>query len=65
MRPALGPEGGSGGLPTPLVVLCAGGLRSTLLLLPALQMWQLGFGFSDFFVSLPLLLMHAVIFSPL
>ena len=33
--------GGLGGLPTPLVVLSAGGMHSTLLLLPALQKWQL------------------------
>ena len=29
---------------TPLVLLCAGGMSSTLLLLLAPQKWQLGFG---------------------
>ena len=37
------PKGGLGGLPTPLVVLFAGILPRTLLLLPASQKWQLGF----------------------
>ena len=36
-------RGGLVGLPTPLAMLSAGGMRSTLLLLPALQKWQLGF----------------------
>ena len=35
--------GGLGGLPTPLAVLSAGGMCSTLNLLPALQKWQLSF----------------------
>ena len=34
--------GGLGALPTPLMVVCAGGRRRTLLLLLALQKWQLG-----------------------
>ena len=37
-------RGGLGGLPTHLVVLCAGGLCSTLHLLTALQKWKLGLG---------------------
>ena len=36
-------RGGLGGLPTPLVVLCAGITRRTLLLLLAPQKWQFGF----------------------
>jgi len=32
---------GSGGLPTPLVVLCAAVMPSVLLLLPVIQKWQL------------------------
>ena len=40
----LGLRGGLGGLPTPLVVLCAGIMGRTLPLLPAPQTWQLGFG---------------------
>ena len=32
-----------GGLPTPLVVMCAGGVLSALLLLQALHKWKLGF----------------------
>ena len=39
----IGPEGGSGILPILLVVLCAGNMHSTLLLLLALKKWQLGF----------------------
>lgn len=39
----LGWRGGLGGLPLPLVVLCAGIMHSILLLLPELQKWQLGF----------------------
>ena len=60
-----GRRGGLGGLPTPLVVLRAGGMRRTLLLLPALQKWQLGVLVSLYLVvhSLPQLHMHAVIFS--
>ena len=38
-------RGDFGGLLTPLVVLWAGFVCSTLLLLPAPQKWQLGFGF--------------------
>ena len=38
-------EGDFGGLLTPLVVVWAGFMCSTLLLLPAPQKWQLGFGF--------------------
>ena len=34
MCPGVGPEGWLKGLPTPLMVLCAGGMRCTLLLLP-------------------------------
>ena len=62
----LGWRCGSGGVPTPLVVVCAGGMRNTLLLLWALQKWQLGF-----LVSLYLLpricpsCVHAVSFSPI
>ena len=41
--PGVGRRGGLGVLPIPLVVLCAGGMGSTLLLLRALQKWQLGF----------------------
>ena len=44
----MGPEGCLGGLPTPLVV-CAGGMHSTLLLLSALQKWQPVF--LEFFVT--------------
>ena len=48
------------------VVLCAGGMRSTLLLLLALQRWQLGFLVSLYLVqNLCQLCIHAVIFSPL
>ena len=36
-----GRRGGLGGLPAPLVVLCAGIMRSSLLLLLAPQKWQL------------------------
>ena len=41
--PGVRQEDGLGGLPTPLVVLSAGGVLSALLLLLALQKWQLGF----------------------
>ena len=37
-----GRVGGLGSLPTPLVVLSTGGMCSALVLLPALQKWQLG-----------------------
>ena len=35
----VGLGGGFGGLPTPLVVLCAGGMASSLLLLLAVGLW--------------------------
>ena len=38
-------------MPTPLVVLCAGGMLSALLLLQALQKWQLGFLIFCFFLG--------------
>ena len=38
-----GRVGGLGSLPTPLVVLSTGGMCSALVLLPALQKWQLDF----------------------
>ena len=47
--------------------MCIGGIRSILLLFPALQKWQLVFFFSlfvSFIQNLPLVQMHAVIFSP-
>ena len=48
------------------MVLCAGGMHSTLLLLLALQKWQLGFSlFVSFVQNLPQLHMLTVIFSPL
>ena len=50
----------------PFVVLCAGGMRSALLLLLALQKWQLVFLVFLYLVihNLPQLHMHTVIFSP-
>ena len=56
--------GGSGGLPTALVVPCAGIMCSTLLSLLAPQKWQLGL-FVSCCHNLPQPLMHVVIFSPL
>lgn len=59
---------------TPLAVLCAGGMRGSLLLLSAPQKWQLGFSvwggglvflFYLLAYNLPQLLMLAVILSPL
>ena len=55
---------------TPWVMLKAGGMGSTLLLLPALQKWQLGgfvlvFYFVYLVQNLSPLCMHAVVFSPL
>ena len=46
---SVGARRGLHGLPTPFVVLCAGIMQDTLLLLPEPQKWQLGFGI---FVSL-------------
>ena len=60
-------RGGLGGLPTPLVVPCAGIMCRTLILLPAPQKWQLGFwSFCILlFINLPQPCMHTVISSPL
>ena len=49
---------------SPEVVVCAGGLHSTLLLVQDLQKWQFGF-FGLFVQNLPQLFMHAIIFSPI
>ena len=58
--------GGLGGLPTPSVVLSAGGVRSTLPLLLALHNWQLWFSFCIlFFIIWPNCSKLAVTFSPL
>ena len=57
-------EGWLRGSAHPFVVLCAGGMRRTLLLLLAPHKWQLGF-FGLFVYNLPQLRMHTVIFSPL
>ena len=56
-----------GGLPTPLVVMCAGGMLSALLLLQALQKWKLGFLVFLYLTvhKLPQLRIHPAIFSPL
>ena len=64
--PGVGLERWPGWSAHPFVALCAGGMRSTLLLLPALQKWQLDFLVSLYLVvhNLPQLGMHAVIFSP-
>ena len=43
MGPGVGPGGGLGALPTPLVVSCTGGMHSTRPLLSALQKCQLSF----------------------
>ena len=43
MCPEVGPEGWFRCLPTPLVVVCVGGMLRTLFLLPAIQKWQLSF----------------------
>ena len=63
----LGWRHGLGGLPTPLVVLSAGGRHNTLLLLPAFQ--KLAVGFLVFLYlalqNVPQLCMHTVISSPL
>ena len=67
MCPGIRPEGWLGGLLT-LLVVCARGMQSTLLLplLWALQKWQLGFlAFLYLVHNLFQLCMHAVIFSPL
>ena len=55
-------EGRLGGLPTPLLVYVC----SALLLLLALRKWQLGFLVCLYLTvqNLPLMRMHAVIFSP-
>ena len=62
----VGWRGGICDLPTPLVVLCAGIVHSTLLLFPAPQKWQLGFAsfvcYCSYFAPTA---MGAVIFSPL
>ena len=57
-----GVEGRLGGLPTPLLVYVC----SALLLLLALRKWQLGFLVCLYHTvqNLPLMRMHAVIFSP-
>ena len=50
------------------MVLSAGGMCSTLLLLPAFQKWQLGFFFGlflSFVQNLPQRHLDAVIFSPI
>ena len=54
-------------MPTPWVMLKAGGMGSTLLLLPALQKWQwISLVFLYLVVhNLAQLLMHVVIFSSL
>lgn len=55
-----------GGLPTPSVVLSAGGRRSPLILFLTLQKWQLGFSVFLYLVqNLPRLLIHTVGFGPL
>ena len=62
----LGQRGGLGDLPTLLMVLNAGGMHRTLLLLPAPQEWQLDFlVFLHFVHNLPQLIMGAIISSPL
>ena len=43
MCPEVGPKGWFRCLPTPLVVVCVGGMLSTPFLLPAVQKWQLSF----------------------
>ena len=59
-----GQRGGLGGLPTPFVVSSAGGMRSTLLLLPppfflpAVQKWQLGVLFVFVFLVFLYLVVH-------
>ena len=73
--PGVRPEGWLSGLPTPLVVLSAGGMRSTLLLLltPYFCSWLFRSGSWGFFFlvflclvhNLPHLHMQAIIFSPL
>ena len=51
-------------LPTPLMVLCAGIMCSTLLLLWVPQKWQFGFGLLYLIAhNLSQLPVHAVIFS--
>ena len=56
-----------GGLPTPQMVLCAGGMCSSLLLLRTLQKWQFSSLVSLYLSSkiFPNCCMHAVIFSPI
>ena len=47
----MGARRGLPGLPTPFVVLCAGIMQDTLLLLPEPQKWQLGLGLFVSFCS--------------
>ena len=47
----LGWRGGLGGLPTSLVVLCAGVMQSALFLLPIPQKWQFNFSLFVSFCS--------------
>ena len=55
---------GVGGLPTPLVVLCAGGMCSPVLLHPAAQKCQLGFwSFCVLFIICPNLHAHSCFWS--
>ena len=76
MCPGVGLDRGLNGLPTLLMVLGAGGMCSTLLLLPTtapsvlvLSLSEVADGFRVFLClvvhNLPQLQMHAVIFSPL
>lgn len=71
MRVAVGsgvrPEGGLGNPLTSLVMLCAGGIYSTLLLLWAFQKQQLVFSFLFLYLiarNLPQLHIYVVIFRP-
>lgn len=67
----MGWKDGIGVLPDSLVVWCAGGMHRTLLLfltlllLPALQKWQLRFGVFLYLLSIvcPNCSMHTVIFT--
>ena len=66
MGPEVGPEGWRGWSALPLMVLNAGGMHRTLLLLPTPQEWQLEFLVFLYFVhNLPQLSMGAVVFCPL
>lgn len=60
----MGPEGGLGSAPTPLVVLSAGCVQSTLLLLLAPPKVAVGVGlFVSCCSQLAPTIMHAIIFS--